>query len=206
MVKTVSPAFLKPGPHLVLHDFLGAQQNAELLDFALSMEDQFEDSKVVMSTGSVEVDKSRRVSRAFTPPKAIRSMFRENVRRWLDRMFDEFRMAPFDPSWIQINMAAHGDGAFFSKHLDTLIDREAGNARALSLVYYFCRTPAQFSGGELRLHALTGGACSDVAPENDMAAVFPSWIPHEVLPVKLADNRFGNFRFSVNCWINKKVE
>ncbi|HUS56353.1 MAG TPA: 2OG-Fe(II) oxygenase, partial [Thermohalobaculum sp.] len=73
--------------------------------------------------------------------------------------------------------------------------------------YYFCATPARFSGGQLRLHSLAAsreaGTYVDIEPENDTAVFFPSWFPHEVLPVVCESGQFMDSRFAINCWLLK---
>jgi SM-20-related protein len=39
----------------------------------------------------------------------------------------------------------------------------------------------------------------DLAPENDSLVIFPSWAPHEVMPVVFPSGGFADSRFSVNC-------
>jgi Rps23 Pro-64 3,4-dihydroxylase Tpa1-like proline 4-hydroxylase len=107
------------------------------------------------------------------------------------------------PSSYEIELVAHGDGAFFSRHIDTYTTRKS--QRVISGVYYFHRQPKAFSGGELRLYGLTKGDQTgpfvDVIPENDTLVTFPSWYPHEVLPVRCPSGRLEDSRFAVNCWI-----
>ena len=80
-------------------------------------------------------------------------------------------------------------------------------SRFVSMVYYFCATPARFSGGQLRLHSLAAtrepGTYVDIEPVNDSALFFPSWFPHEVLPVVCESGRFMDSRFAINCWLRK---
>jgi Rps23 Pro-64 3,4-dihydroxylase Tpa1-like proline 4-hydroxylase len=74
----------------------------------------------------------------------------------------------------------------------------------LSAVYYFHRMPKAFSGGCLRLHrigARPGDIGMDVTPIDNSLVVFPSWAPHEVLPVRCLSGAFGDSRFAVNCWV-----
>ncbi len=121
--------------------------------------------------------------------------------------------ASFTPSRFEVEMVAHGDGAFFRRHIDTLTGsadtpRESRRgSRVISMVYYFCATPARFSGGQLRLHSLvaTGeaGTYVDIEPVNDTALFFPSWFRHEVLPVVCESGRFMDSRFAINCWVYK---
>ena len=66
-------------------------------------------------------------------------------------------------------------------------------------------------GGELRLFAFPGknGADAgappfvDVAPETDTFVAFPSWMRHEVLPVRVRSGAWADRRFAINCWIHR---
>ncbi len=101
---------------------------------------------------------------------------------------------------------AHGDGAFYKRRIDTLTDRygDLDRIRVLSGVYYFNAEPKAFSGGALRLYAIGGKPDENfvnVEPLNNWLLVFPSWAPHEVMPISCPSRRFVDSRFAVNCWI-----
>ena len=121
-------------------------------------------------------------------------------------MFEHLGYKLFDPARIELEMVAHGDGAFFLRHADTVIRREMTSYRAISAVYYFHRLPKSFSGGVLRLHSIGSkeGSFVDIEPTNDRLIFFPSWFPHEVTPVICPSGRFEDSRFSINCWIYTK--
>jgi Rps23 Pro-64 3,4-dihydroxylase Tpa1-like proline 4-hydroxylase len=126
-----------------------------------------------------------------------------NVIELLPVMFDRLGIKPFAPGEIETSFVAHGDGAFFARHIDTLRFRE-GSLRAISAVYYFHALPKAFSGGLLRLYSLAkGGPHIDISPDYDTIVFFPSFFPHEVLPVKCPSQRFLDSRFAVNFWINR---
>jgi len=89
--------------------------------------------------------------------------------------------------------------AFFTEHCDTVVDgRKLAVGRLISAVYYFHRLPKSLSGGVLRIYPLTGRAKSDafveVEPSNDTLVFFPSWFPHEVLPVSCPTGQFEDSR------------
>ena len=112
-------------------------------------------------------------------------------------MFEHLGYELFDPASIELEMVAHGDGAFFLRHADTVIRREMTSYRAISAVYYFHRLPKSFSGGVLRLHSIGSkeGSFVDIEPTNDRLIFFPSWFPHEVTPVVCPSGRFEGFSF-----------
>jgi SM-20-related protein len=125
---------------------------------------------------------------------------------------ETLQTAPFAVSYVELELVAHNDGAFYSRHKDTSAgDDQAGHGhRVLSGVYYFHREPKAFSGGCLRLHAIRAMAgdvpgddgALDVAPDQNTLVVFPSWGPHEVMPVICTSGAFADSRFAVNCWLH----
>jgi Rps23 Pro-64 3,4-dihydroxylase Tpa1-like proline 4-hydroxylase len=101
---------------------------------------------------------------------------------------------------------AHGDGAFFTRHFDTIRanDSDQKRIRVLSGVYYFNAEPKAFTGGALRLHAIGGKEGEnfvDIEPARNSLVVFLSWAPHEVLPVSCPSKRFIDSRFAINYWV-----
>jgi Rps23 Pro-64 3,4-dihydroxylase Tpa1-like proline 4-hydroxylase len=57
------------------------------------------------------------------------------------------------------------------------------------------------------VYSLAGGKVSgafvDIEPANDTLVFFPSWYPHEVLPVSCPSGRFEDSRFAINCWVHR---
>ena len=93
--------------------------------------------------------------------------------------------------------------------MDTYVgDARRASDRLLSAVYYFHAEPKAFSGGALRLYPFGAkkdeDSFADVQPEQNTLLVFPSWAPHEVLPVSCPSGRFSDSRFAVNCWIHRR--
>jgi hypothetical protein len=60
------------------------------------------------------------------------------------------------------------------------------------------------------LHSLAVGhqqaTFADIEPEYDTLVFFPSWSPHEVLPVHVPSGRFMDSRFDINCWIHRALQ
>jgi Rps23 Pro-64 3,4-dihydroxylase Tpa1-like proline 4-hydroxylase len=110
--------------------------------------------------------------------------------------------------WVELNLVANNDGAFFKRHIDTFMgNARTASDRVLSAVYYFYAEPKAFSGGTLRLHSFGTteheGAFVDVQPEQNMLLAFPSSALHEVLPISCPSKRFSDSRFNVNCWVHR---
>lgn len=91
-------------------------------------------------------------------------------------------MRPFTRSHVQVELVAHGDGASYARHIDTV-------------------TGSVQPQGPRRLHALMGDKITDIEPAHDLMVAFPSWMPHEVMPVSVPGGRFEDSRFAMNIWL-----
>lgn len=113
-------------------------------------------------------------------------------------------MPTFTASSVEIQLAAHGDGAHFQRHVDTFtVENKRLNPRVLTLVLYLHRQPRGFSGGALRMHALDRPAVHDIAPDHNRLAAFPSIAQHSVEPIVCPSHAFADRRFAVNMWIRR---
>jgi len=202
----VANSLNKVPPYGVINDWLGPETVERLLRFAKLNEDVFKDTRVGEERG--RIDPNIRRSK-LTKLGELKSEFRVRVQAALPSMFERFGDAAFEPVWVELEMVAHGDGAFFTKHFDTSMRPNSPNNRAISAVYYFHRLPKSFSGGVLRLHSLVGsgseGSFIDIEPTNDSLVFFPSWFPHEVMPVTCPSGRFEDSRFAINCWVHRAM-
>ncbi|MDH7972652.1 2OG-Fe(II) oxygenase [Sphingomonas sp. AR_OL41] len=195
---------VQPGlivPSLVIDQFLGLPDRDALLDWALANEARFAPASLA---GGIVDDSVRRASslRDLGPLDAVlRARVTAAVPGWVAQL----RVTPFDIHDIELELAAHNDGAHFHLHSDTYASgMKTRGDRLLSAVYYFYRGPAAFAGGALRLHRLgaePGDTGQDIAPIDNRMVVFPSWGPHEVMPVSCPSRAFADSRFAVNCWV-----
>jgi Rps23 Pro-64 3,4-dihydroxylase Tpa1-like proline 4-hydroxylase len=195
-------------PRSIYRDFLDPAMHARLLAWAIENEAQFETS-LVGGEADAKHDPSRRISLCASDFGPMMAVFRQRVLDFVPRLIADLRVTPFEPCGVELDLVANNDGAFFKRHIDTFL-RDARNAsdRVLSVVYYFHAEPKAFSGGTLRLYSLgtteNGSAFADVEPEQNVLLVFPSWVPHEVLPVSCPSRRFSDSRFNVNCWVHRR--
>jgi Rps23 Pro-64 3,4-dihydroxylase Tpa1-like proline 4-hydroxylase len=191
--------------HGVVRGWLGAQFIERLLVYAQANEHLFKESTVTYGT-SDRIDTTHRVSRRLDDFGHFKQQLVLKVRELLPAMFQTLGIKPFK-STVELELVAHGDGAFFARHIDTLTGGEhrGGHHRIISAVYYFNTLPKAFSGGVLRLHSLAAtseqGAFVDIPPDYDTLVFFPSMYPHEVLPVQSPSGKFLDSRFAINCWI-----
>lgn len=193
-------------PYLLVNDFLEPELNQEILDFAVEKESEFIATPI--SRGGMNVpDESICVSVTLYDMGRLQEKLDEKFRSMVPEMISHLKISPFTAGRIDLHLAAHGDGAFFSNHIDTIVHKDKETPRVISAIYYLHTSPKQFTGGELRLHPLPFGPDSDepvdVAPDNNKLLVFPSFAPHEVLRINAPGVEFKNWRFALNCMIHK---
>jgi SM-20-related protein len=189
-------------PRVVRRNFLSEDTVAALLEYAVLHEADFVPTKV----GRNKLDPTFRVSAHLRKLGAFQQIIESKILAILPSLIDELRVTPFQAGRLGTELVAHGDGAFYRRHIDTQTapDRDVRRSRALSAVYYFYREPKAFGGGALRLYGIGAGAdFVDIEPVRNSLLVFPSWAPHEVMPVHCASRRFIDFRFAINCWIHR---
>jgi SM-20-related protein len=208
----------KPGltlapPHSVTDDWLDASQVDKLLDWTLSQRGRFEPA--TLADGSVHPEARQALSLRDLGPchDDFLALARVAASPWTQQL----RVTPFQLHWVELELAAHNDGAHFVRHVDTFTGDRRGRLgdRLISAIYYFHRQPQGFTGGNLRLHgfaapqaASAASAASvaptvDIAPRHNRLVVFPSWLPHEVLSVHCAGGNFADSRFAVNLWLTR---
>lgn len=192
-----------------LQNFFGLQTKDRLFEYACGNEVRFLPTKVTSDGKTDQLDPSYRISNKLRDLGEMDSIIRERVMPLVPDLIQELGLTPFQPSGLEIEMVAHGDGAFYKWHIDTFTGTgrsKLGSDRLISLVYYFYREPKSFTGGALRLYPLpkvdgSRGEHIDIVPEQDMAVAFPSWLPHEVLKVTCPSGEFADNRFAINCWV-----
>ena len=192
-----------------LPGFLGEQNRRRLFDYVLANESRFEPTKVGAKENG-RVDEKVRISSVLFDLGDMQSLLEEKVLEAVPYLVGELGMPLFQPSEVESEIVVHGDGAFYTRHIDTFTGTSRtpeGQDRMLTLVYYFYGEPKSFTGGELTLYPLPGmaqtglGKGMDIVPEQDTAVAFSSWLPHEVRKTICPSGRFRDSRFSINFWV-----
>lgn len=197
-------------PFHIVRDFLPEEERSALLDFALASEANFV-AATVQRAGESVLDPKARISSTTSELGPFRKLLRDRLREASPGLFAAVGVKPFEVARLELELAAHNDGAHFNVHRDTLrlaapVEGQGRTHRVVSGVYYFHSEPKAFSGGELRLlpfHAATGAAPIDIEPAQNSLVVFPAFAPHEVLRVSCPSRRFADSRFAVNCWFHR---
>lgn len=187
--------------YAVIDGFLGEADAAHLLSQIIAAGEGFTQSQVRES--------DQKIRSSLRLPGRI-GVDLDGITSAITSRFEELAaaigMPTFDIYHAERSIVAHRDGDYYGTHIDTrtqAADDAPDSIRMLSAVYYLHVTPRVFSGGELKLYRLGGGEPVNIEPLHDRLAIFPSFLPHEVLPVKSPSDRFEDARFSINCWLHR---
>lgn len=184
-------------------DWLHPDMAEALLAHAIANEGRFR-SGSVLNSGELMVDETIRqvsVLAHLGPFHAPVTQAALAAKPMLETLFG---IPAFTTGQVEIEMAAHGDGAHFQRHVDTfVVGQRRPNPRVLTLVLYLHRRPRGFTGGALRLHALGGSGTRDMEPDHNRLAAFPSIAPHSVQRLSCPGGAFADRRFAVNIWIHR---
>lgn len=184
-------------------DWLPPDMADALLDYGIANEVRFRPGSI-MHSGKLTVDETIRQVSVLGHLGPFHAAMVKAALAAKPRLETLFGMPAFTASQVEIEMAAHGDGAHFQQHIDTFaVGHNRPNPRVLTLVLYLHRRPRGFVGGALRLHALGGTAIRDIAPDHNQLAAFPSFAPHSVQRLTCPGGAFADRRFAINMWIHR---
>lgn len=203
----ISPKFV------VFRNFLDKSVRDAILKFVLENETRFRPAEIYEDKSKkISLDR-RRGNKISGKGVGVLDPFRAKVLDELPSLFAGTGMEFEAVEFLETEIASYNHGGFFSKHIDTLTselmsEQGANRVRTLSLVYYFFNTPKVFSGGSLRIWGFPFGGKDvhfDIEPDDNMLVAFPSFVPHEVLPLACSSGDFANSRFAVNCWVHCRI-
>jgi hypothetical protein len=195
-----------PAPIIIVDDFVGRAVAEQLYQYAIAHEPGFQRSKVALGHVSI-VDESRRVSKVNSDIDPVMPLIEPTIRKAVDEAIPKLGLVNVDSYFLEPELSWCGDGGFFKMHADSLSRDRLEIQRVMTMVYYFYKEPKAFTGGQLRLYALGADANSspqqEIEPRFDRAVFFPSWFPHEVLPVHCSSDAFADGRFAISCWVRR---
>jgi len=191
-------------PVCVHREFLDGGTAGALLDYALARRELFQPTRVGIKE-RMRDDPGHRISLATRDLGPFTQTLTDRVAAVVPAMVTSLAMSRVKIARVELEMVAHGDGAFYGRHVDLNPHRATETIRALSGVFYLHAQPRRFSGGQLRLYPSASGTVDrfiDVEPDHNSFVAFPSWLLHEVMPVRCPSGLFQDSRFSVNCWVH----
>lgn len=184
-------------------EWLPPDMAAALLQHALDNEAGFGPAKI-MHSGKLTVDESIRRTSVLGSLGPFEAPVTEAALAIQPSLSNLFGVPAFTAKRVEIELAAHGDGAHFEPHIDTfVVMHKDPRPRTLTLVLYLHREPRGFSGGAIRMHALGGSAVMDIVPDHNRLVAFPSIARHSVQPVACPSQAFADRRFAVNIWLHR---
>ena len=195
-------------PHIVCREVFGKPLVAQLIEFIGRRKSDFGPTYVRdRSSGKNRVDADLRSSLGLGDLGPFREPLDAYVRGIAGSALARLSLTEPSVEPRDFQVTAFRDGDRFGAHIDT--DDRLTRVRILSCVYYFAAEPRRFSGGELRLYGLPALSADgvrgfvDVMPETDTMVIFPSWLRHEVLPVRVPSGEWAHSRFTLNCWLHR---
>lgn len=215
---------LAPGFRL-FDDFLPADLHRTLLDYCLGQDETasipgedraFHAATVVAEDRDLEADREG-VRQAWVmgcPAARLTDLVVDRVRALIPETAPAIGVGTLSPGEIEVQITAHGDGAFYKPHQDGSLDPASPiHRRRVSFVYYL-HAPTDdgsppFGGGDLKLYDTTLPAgtfnidrFTRVAPKDNRLILFDSLFVHEVCPVRLDDDNPRHRRLTVNGWVH----
>lgn len=193
-------------PYVSLVNFLGPTLNS-VRQKVLKRQDHFHPATVLPEGHDTPiVDLRMRRASTLDDVDFIRSKFIEHLKGALPGALSRIGIKGFPVGKIEMQITHSGDGDYYRMHRDT----DATSTRAISFVYFFHTEPREFYGGELRIYdnrRVHGIAHADssqlLSPRQDTLVIFPSDLPHELLPVRVPTKKFSDGRFTINGWIHR---
>lgn len=195
-----------PDPLMVVDGFAAGTAEV-ILRYAIGHEADFRPAKVALGPVAL-VDETRRVARVNRAVGPLLPLIEPLVTSAVDKAVPMLGLVNVAPYLLELELGWCGDGGFFKRHSDALDRFPAASQRVMTVVHYVCTTPKAFTGGRLRLYGLgaQAGICiAEVEPAHDRAVFFPSWLPHEVLPVRCEGGAFADGRFAISCWVRRNA-
>lgn len=172
-----------------------------LLAYAIDSERHYRQAPVLYD-GDLRVDDNLRRAAVLPDPGPYGEVLAAAALATKPAVEKALGVPAFTASRVEIELAAHGHGAHFQRHIDTFVaGHRQADPRVLTLVLYLHRRPRAFTGGAIRLHALAGAAVRDIAPDHNLLVAFPAFAPHSVEAISCPGGAFADRRFAVNMWI-----
>jgi SM-20-related protein len=192
----------KVPPFVLRRDFLHPDLVRDLLAFVDANQVKFVPSRVGYGEQGL-VDARSRISLVYPEVSPLAESIGRQMAPLKQVVCEMLGEPDFALDGVEVELAAHNDGAFYGRHSDVRAPGPRGQLRKLSGVFYFHARPQAFSGGALRIYDPsdpTFGRAAEVDPIDNSCVFFPPRIPHEVMRVSCPSRRFMDSRFALNFW------
>lgn len=190
-----------------LDNFLTAEENHQLLEYALQHESDFVSSLTVDLDDTFHLSQNHRRSLMLPSCPDVASLVIHRIHQVFPEVRNQLLLPSFPIAGIDASLTAHNDGHFYKLHKDNNSIRLA--TREITFVYYFCKETKPFTGGELRIYynqvKKNLFAFKQIEPRNNSIVFFPSHYLHEILPVHCPSHHFADSRFTINGWIERQA-
>ena len=202
-----------PGQILCLEGILSPKENSEIYTTAVQQQENFLLTGFYQDHGDLNLaaeDNYRQSLKLDLESfSTVGEWIRQRVLSVLPQILPQFGLDQVEVTGTEMELVAHNHQHHYSIHYDNATPET--QTRVLSYLYYFCRDPKPFWGGQLRVydterdpqteHRWIQGYFNEFIPENNCLVFFPSSCIHEVLPVICPSHRFEESRFTINGWI-----
>ncbi len=190
---------------VVIDDFLGVDENTDMVAYALRERDRFEPGTV---EGKAHPARHNSVVMNFTH-SAHSNLLVNRLLIWFPTVARALGHEAFPLKAIESQLTASNDGDFYGAHMDT--DGSKPDDRVIACVYYFFREPRGFSGGDLRVYDTLdyGGeirraeSFQSIQPVNNRLVAFTARTFHELRPIRCPSKAFEDSRFAMTNWIHR---
>lgn len=190
-------------PVHVAGNWLDADLSNELLDYAIQNEARYQEGSVFLA-GEKAVNHTYRKTSVLYDLGNFDAPLRAAALAVKPELEATFGMPSFSAGSVELELAAHSDGAHFDRHVDTFVVHNQGSSkRVFTLVLYLNREPKAFTGGELRMYAIGSSHTKDIEPLHNRLVAFPSIAGHSVQRIDCPSGKFADQRFAVNIWIHR---
>ncbi len=193
---------------VLLEEFLVPQELKTLLNFTLRHRADFQIAKVrPPESPDGEVDYYHRRAKVLLDLGKVHTLFAKRIHCFLPWVCNRLRLPLFHITELEAQITASNDGDHFGLHNDS---GYPFSTRELSFVYYYHNEPKAFTGGELRIHEMSlewahipSDTFDTVLPAQNCIVFFPSFLMHQIMPVRCQSRRLSDSRFTVNGWLHK---
>jgi hypothetical protein len=202
-------ALFPASPFVLVADWLSADEVSSVWDILADGRFRFTDSSI--EKDGVNPNKRSSVSIDHDDLGVELAWFLQKLQGLLSSCWNRLGVEPFEIVNREIQVTNHRDGDFLTLHRDCSVSGPS-RSRTVSFVYYFCRTPKKFTGGDLLMFDPVGPGVSGnstftrIQPQSNQLLIFPSYCYHQVTEVSCESSDFLDSRLSVHGCLHRRLD